>query len=52
MGNIKVLEYSIGKGRGWSVTFTSPINKDIGYNGQYIGLKRYISEARKRACWT
>lgn len=40
MGNIKVLEYSIGKGRCWSVTFTSPINKDIGYNGQYIGFKK------------
>lgn len=40
MGNIKVLEYSIGKGRSWSVTFTSPINKDIGYNGPYIGFKK------------
>ena len=40
MGNIKVLEYSIGKGRGWSVTFTLPINKDIGYNGSYIGFKK------------
>lgn len=40
MRNIKVLEYSIGKGRGQSVTFTSPINKDIGYNGPYICFKK------------
>ena len=46
MGDIKVLEYSVGKGRGrgWSVTFTSSVNKDVGYNGPYIGFKQIQSE--------
>ena len=52
MGDIKVLEYSVGKGRGrgWSVTFTSPVNKDVGYNGPYIGFKQ-IHERSEKEYW-
>lgn len=52
MGDIKVLEYSIGKGRGrgWSVTFTSPINKDVDYNGPHIGFKQ-IHERSGKEYW-
>lgn len=52
MGDIKVLEYSVGKGkgRGWSVTFTSSANKDIGYNGPYIGFKK-IHERSGKEYW-
>lgn len=52
MGDIKVLEYSVGKGRGrdWSVTFTSSVNKDVDYNGPYIGFKQ-IHERSGKEYW-
>ena len=52
MGDIKVLEYSIGKGRGrgWSVIFTSSVNKDVDYNGPYIGFKQ-IHERSGKEYW-
>ena len=52
MGDIKVLEYSVGKGRGrgQSVTFTSSANKDVDYNGPYIGFKQ-IHERSGKEYW-
>lgn len=52
MGDIKVLKYSVGKGRGrgWSVTFTSSVNKDVDYNGPYIGFKQ-IHERSGKEYW-
>lgn len=52
MGDIKILEYSIGKGRGrgWSVIFTSSVNKDIDRDGPYIGFKQ-IHEKSGKEYW-
>lgn len=50
MGDIKVLEYSVGKGkgRGWSVTFTSPMSVIIDrYHGPYIGFKVTVKDKER-----